>query len=116
MGGSYAERGSASTDTFFLVATIFLVLVLVGVSIHAVYVDVESLYHERQSTFLAAAERQKRLVGLISDELKDVEAGPELLHAAGEFLAVLDSTSRGAQVRRTQQDSIAVGDIEMDGL
>ena len=114
---SYSERYSTSTDTFLFVLTLLAILLLLGMSAHALAIDVYSLYRERSADFVAASERQKDLVAVISNELQDVEAGPELLHAAGEFLAVLDSASRGLEVHRsrsTARNSINLGEIEMD--
>ena len=108
--GSYAERTSSSSQTFFFVATIGVVAMLCLVSLHALVTDVLSLKEERSSQFYSASQRQAELVQYISSELKDVEADATLLHAAGEFLATLDMAVRsegGGRVR----SSIRLDDV-----
>lgn len=114
--GSYAERGSSSIDTFIFFATLTLVVALLVVSAHALVADVISIYHERNAGFIAASERQKRLVGVISNELADVEAGADVLKAAGDFLAVLDTASRGVESRHQRAGTISLGEMELEDL
>ncbi|KNC49899.1 uncharacterized protein AMSG_06199 [Thecamonas trahens ATCC 50062] len=86
--GSYAERSSASLDTAFLVVTVLAVLVLVCVAVAGVVADIRLILRDRrQGARSTASDRQRRLMAIITDELRDVEAGPELLRDAGQFLA-----------------------------
>ena len=85
---------------------------------HALVLNVLSLRAEHASPFYSAGKRQAQLVDHISSELKDVEAGPELLHAAGEFLATLDNTVRDQSESRvrSKRESIALSDVKLDQL
>ena len=112
---SYAERSSSSTNTFLLVATILVASTLLIVALHAIVADIMSIRQERKSAFYSAGQRQQNLVAIISSELKDVEAGPDLLHAAGEFLAILDNTVRDSQSsrQRTTPAAIPLDDLDL---
>ncbi|KNC50791.1 uncharacterized protein AMSG_06689 [Thecamonas trahens ATCC 50062] len=93
--GSYAERNATSSNTFLLVATVAAVVILVGVSVVAIAVDIKRIVQTRNATYLAAAERQHKLMGTISVELRDIEANPDVLRAAGEFLGTLRALADG---------------------
>merc|ERR1711991_308803 len=110
-----SERASSSSDVFLTACVIIIVALLLAVSLHAFVVDVISLWRERNALFVSASERQKHLVDVISTELQDVEAGAQVLHAAGEFLAVLDGTSRGLEVDRKRSSvSVVSGGVEIE--
>ena len=111
----YSQRSTSSTDTLLVVFTILAVIALVAVSIHALVVDVLAIRQERKGEIASAEDRQKRLMGIISDELLDVEAGPELLHAAGDFLRVLGSVSQATGPGGSEH-RYSVGEVEMGDL
>jgi len=120
--GSYAERSSESARTFFFVGAIGVVIALAVVSGHALVVDVLSLRKERENEHYSAEQRQARMVDYVSSQLKDVDADPTLLHAAGEFLATLDNAVRDQGDSRVRSGSFSLGDVhevemdEMDAL
>ena len=117
--GSYSERASSSADTFFVVGVYVGIGILALVAVHAVFLDVRHLIRTRDSVFYTAAQRQNRLVELISTELQDVEADAALLHSAGVFIATLDDTINERQTSRRvsrRADSIALDSIALDDL
>ncbi|KNC46528.1 uncharacterized protein AMSG_02964 [Thecamonas trahens ATCC 50062] len=89
---SYSERTSQSgaISTFLVVATVLALLALLGVAIHSLVQDVIIIRREQEGAFLTAEKRQQLLVGVITHELQDIEADPNVLVAAGEFLGVLE--------------------------
>ena len=104
--GSYAERQTQSGENLFLAVTIILVFALVVIAIHGLVREILQIVGDRRNTYLAAAERSRRLVNTVTHELQDVEAGPELLASAGAFFAKLDDTVRMRETR--QRTSIAL--------
>ncbi|KNC55185.1 uncharacterized protein AMSG_10801 [Thecamonas trahens ATCC 50062] len=117
---SYAERQASPNSTMFLVSAIAAVIVLLAVSIHGIAMDVILIVRDRRATYLAANDRQRRLMAVITSELQDVEAGPDVLRDAGRFLASLDSAVAAgvSSVENTTDvgDLGEVGEVEMDGL
>ena len=113
--GSYSERSSDSSDTFFVVGVYVGIGILVLVAIHAIFLDVRHLIRTRDSVFYTATQRQNHLVELISTELQDVEADADLLRSAGVFIATLDDTINERRTSR-RPDSIALDTIPLDDL
>ena len=111
---SYAERDRDSADVFFAAAAYIMFSVLLLVSLHSLVVDVLSLRTERKAVFYSVSKRKARLVTLISTELKDVESGPQLMHAANEFFASLDDSVHDRS--RPRGDSISIAEVEMSVL
>merc|ERR1711916_423841 len=93
-------------ENLFLAVTIILVFALVVIAIHGLVREILQIVGDRRNTYLAAAERSRRLVNTVTHELQDVEAGPELLASAGAFFAKLDDTVRMRETR--QRTSIAL--------
>ena len=83
---SYAERTNDSSDSLLFAATILAVLALGLVSIHALIMDVLSIRRDAPPT------RHKRLVDVVSSELRDIRVNDRLSLAASEFLELLDTT------------------------
>merc|ERR1711991_582308 len=98
--GSYAERQTQSGENLFLAVTIILVFALVVMGIHGLVREILQIVGDRRNTYLAAADRSRRLVNTVTHELQDVEAGPELLASAGAFFAKLDDTVRMRESRQ----------------
>ena len=117
---SYSQetRLSKSTNAFLSFCVVAVVIALFIVSIHALAFDIFSLQRERNDSTVAARHRQRLFMQQVGTELKDVEAGPEVLHAAGEFLAVLDSASRGVvESRRRSHTFVTAGDdVPLDDI
>ena len=70
--GSYAERNTASSDEFFLIAILVTLGVLAVVSVHAVVADVLQIARERQKVYSAHNDRVSRLIASLHQEGQDL--------------------------------------------
>ena len=97
--GAHAERSSGSSSLFLTIVTLGIALTFALFSAAVIATDTWSILQERRASQGPALKRKERLMGIIADELQDVEADPELLTAAGHFLSSLDASLRDSETQ-----------------
>ncbi|KNC53321.1 uncharacterized protein AMSG_08817 [Thecamonas trahens ATCC 50062] len=105
---SYSERRNTRFHPHLLAATIVFTVVLLAVSLHAIFIDVQHLYKTRQIDGYAVSERQRHMRVVLETELLDMEASAAVRAAADAFLMAMEAESVA--------NDVLLGDIKMDEI
>jgi hypothetical protein len=112
--GSYAERASTASNTFFVVGTVIAIIAICAVALHALVIDILSIRAEKKDEFYSAGERQANLVAHVARELTDVDADPALHMAADEFLATLSNAMRNGRETKARSATSSLDASDSD--
>jgi len=116
--GSYAERGTDSTGTFFFVGAVAAVAGLCVVALYSLVLDVRSLWEEHRNKFYSIEQRHKQMKHNLLAQLGDVNADESTMEMANEFLSSLKKPVEGSDQSPAfpRRNSFSLGEVELDDL